>query len=314
MRLRSKWSWAIGLTAVTLATAWVARPWLEEQGMDLGPVGQYLPPAPWVLPGAQPAAPVAVASVPETPAMTPDQVRNRLFHDGSFVGTEPAGDWCVDAQQQLQPCEALRQRIEYYLLGLGEVGIADIRVLIEDEARKAHGPVLAGQIMALFDKYWQIRTYDWKSHFVQSDRSTWMPVFEEQRSVRRQILGQPWADAFFHEEETHFQTYYAQLESGQAAPPDPGEPVPSMAPGKDTQALRADRVAKYGEEAADRLAKVDADWGDWDKRITAARVEQSRLQTAPNLSDLQRQQEMWRYVEDNFKDNERIRVKALLKL
>lgn len=314
MRLRSKWSWAIGLTAVTMATAWVAQPWLAEQGLGLGPVAQYLPSSPWTPSGEQPASSSPVASAPEVQAMTPEQVRNRLFHEGSFVGTEPAGDWCVNVQQQLEPCEALRQRIEYYLLGLGEVGIADIRALIEDEARKAHGPVLAAQIMALFDKYWQIRTYDWKSHFIQSDRTTWMPVFQEQRSVRRQILGQPWADAFFQEEETHFQAYYAQLESGQAAPPDSGEPVPQMAPGGDPQAVRADRVAKYGEEAADRLAKVDADWGDWDKRLNAARLEQTRLQTAPNLSDLQRQHEMWRYVEDNFKDNERVRVKALLKL
>lgn len=312
MRLTSKWSWIVGLTAVTLGTTWLAHPWLSEQGMDLTRMAEHLPVF-WRGVGPVPATEGVTASAALAPAMTPEQVRHRLFHDGSFVGTEPAGDWCVNAQQQFHPCEGLRQRIEYYLLGLGEVGIADIRTLIEDEARQAHGPALAAQVMALFDQYWQIRTYDWKSHFVQSDRSTWMPVFEEQRAVRRQILGQAWAEAFFQEEEKHFQEYYAQLEAGQAPPADPGEPVAQMAPGKDPQAVRADRVAKYGEDAAD-LAKVDADWSDWDHRLAAARAERERLLIAPNLSELQRQHEMWRYVEDNFKNNERGRVKALLKL
>lgn len=316
MSVRSRWPWVLGLSAVTIGATWLAQPWLSERGLGWDHVAQRLP-STWEGFG-QPSEPLRSVTAPEpeplAQAMTPDQVRQRLFQEGSLVGTEPAGDWCVNAQPQLQPCEALRQRFEYYILGLGEVGIADIRALLQEEARLAHGPALADQIMAIFDKYWQIRTHDWKSHFVQSDRSTWMPVFEEQRAVRRQILGQAWADAFFQEEEQHFQAYYAQLESGEAPPADPGEPVPEMAPGKDPQAIRVDREARYGSEAADRLDKVDAQWTAWEQRLSAARAEWARLQTAPQLSDLQRQQDMQRYVDTHFQGNERVRAKALLKL
>jgi hypothetical protein len=252
MRERSKWPWLIGLAAATAGSAWLAQPWLNERGLGWRGVAEHLP-ASLSLPGDDADGPSALPGVVEQlQAMTPDEIRNRLFQEGSLVGTQPAGDWCINAQQQFLPCEGLRQRFEYYLLGLGEVGVADVRALIEDEARKAHGEAQTAQIMALFDRYWQIRTYDWKHHFIQSDRATWLPVFEEQRTVRRQILGGAWADAFFLEEEQHFQTYYAQLESGQAPPPQPGDPEPEMVLSKDPQPLRAplNRTAAPASQAA----------------------------------------------------------------
>jgi lipase chaperone LimK len=246
-------------------------------------------------------------------AMTPDQVRDRLFRQGSFAGTEPSGDWCV-ANGQLQACPELRKRFEYYILGLGEVTIEDIKALVADEARKAHGPQLAGEIMAIWDKYWQLRNYAWRNKFNQSDRSTWLAVFEEQKLVRRQILGPDWAKAFFEQDEKTFQQYYAQLESGLPPPPDPGEPVPQMAPGKDPAAVRAERVARYGEAAADRLEKADQEWADWERRLAGARSEWDRLRNDASLSDVQRKQQMQAYIAANFKADEHLRVQALLHL
>ena len=257
--------------------------------------------------------PVASAAAGAAQMRSPDQVRVRLFKEGSFAGTEPAGNWCV-SNQKLAPCPELRSRFEYYVLGLGEVTIEEIRGLIQDEAKRANGDALAAQIMAIWDKYWQVRTYAWRNKFIQADRSTWMPVFEEQRSVRRQILGQPWAEAFFKEDEQHFREYYAQLESGLPPLPDPGEPVPQMAPGKDPAAVRADRVARYGEAAADRLDKADAEWADWERRLNAAKAEWDRLQKSANLSDAQRKAEMSTYVKSNFAADEQLRVQALLHL
>jgi hypothetical protein len=221
----------IGLVAATAGSAWLAQPWLTERGLGWHGVAEHLPSL-GLAGDEEGEASMPPGVVEQLQAMTPDAIRNRLFQEGSLVGTQPAGDWCINAQQQFQPCEGLRQRFEYYLLGLGEVGVADVRALIEDDARKSLGEAQSAQIMALFDKYWQIRTYDWKNHFTQSDRTTWLPVFEEQRTVRRQIMGGAWADAFFLEEEQHFQTYYAQLESGQTMPPQPGDPEPEVALGK----------------------------------------------------------------------------------
>ncbi|HEX5357459.1 MAG TPA: lipase secretion chaperone [Aquabacterium sp.] len=246
-------------------------------------------------------------------AMSPDQVRTRLFKEGSFAGTEPSGDWCV-VSAKLSPCPDLRKRFEYYILGLGEVTIDDIKALVADEARKAHGEQLGNEIMAIWDKYWQVRTYQYRNKFDQSDRSTWLAVFDEQKQVRRQILGADWAKAFFDQDEQNFKQYYAQLESGLPPPPDPGEPVPQMAPGKDPAAVHAERVARYGQAAADRLAKVDEEWADWERRLAGARTEWDRLKSAPNLSDTQRKQEMQAYINSHFKPDEHLRVEALLHL
>lgn len=297
-----------------VALAIVSGAWLVKRGQvggDGAAGAQSSGKSGWGMIGATDEGSATTAS--PVAALTPEQVRNKLFKEGSFAGTEPAGDWCV-ASARLSPCPELRKRFEYYILGLGEVTIGDIKGLVADEARRAHGEQLASDIMAIWDKYWQVRTYSWRNKFEQNDRATWMPVFEEQRSVRRQILGAEWAKAFFDEDEQNFKQYYAQIESGQPPPPDPGEPVPQMAPGKDPAAVYAERVARYGQAAADRLAKVDDEWADWERRLAGARNQWESLKSAPNLSDAQRKQEMQAYVNSNFKPDEHIRVEALLHL
>ncbi len=305
-----KWAIASGLAvAVAVGTLYMYRQQTQGSGQASAPASSAS--NAWAE-AASGAGEGHIAAAPQI--RTPEQTRNRLFKEGSLAGTEPSGDWCVGADQQLKPCEGLRTRIEYYLLALGEVSVQDIRALIEDESKRANGSALTAEIMAIFDKYWQIRIHDWKNTFNQSDRSTWLPVFEEQKAVRRQILGEPWASAFFTDDEQHFKTYYAQLESGTPPPPHPGEPVPQMEPGKDPAAVRAERVARYGEDAAERLDAVDAQWADWDRRLAAARSEWQRIQAQGNLSETQKQDEMALHVDANFKGKEQVRVKALLKL
>ncbi len=302
------WMVAGGIALILGASAF----WMTHRGTDGTGAAGAAGGSGWNMIGATADAPSSTGGAPGK-AMTPEQVRNKLFKEGSFAGTEPSGDWCV-ASAKLSPCSELRKRFEYYILGLGEVTIEDIKALVADEARKAHGEQLGNEIMAIWDKYWQVRTYQYRNKFDQSDRSTWLAVFDEQKQVRRQILGADWAKAFFDHDEQNFKQYYAQLESGQPPPPDPGEPVPQMAPGKDPAAVQAERVARYGQAAADRLAKVDEEWADWERRLAAARTEWDRLKGAANLSDAQRKQEMQAYINGNFKPDEHLRVQALLHL
>ena len=311
MQVRAKWVAIMVVAVVILFGAWLTQRGDGEGGVRLlGGGGGHGQSDGWGLSGSDAPAPQA-AEV--STVRSPDQVRNRLFKEGSFAGTEPSGEWCVTPDKLLKPCKGLRGRFEYYILGLGEVTIAEVRGLVQDEAKRDHGDKIAAEITDLFDKYWKIRTYDWKNQFVQSDRSTWMPVFEEQKSVRRQILGQAWAEAFFADDEKHFLEYFAQLESGQPAAPDVGEPVPQMEAGKDPAAVRAERVTRYGEDAANRLDAVDKQWDDWERRLSAARSEWERIKAANNLSDSQRQSEMQRYVDEHFQDKDKVRVKALLR-
>ncbi|MCH8181125.1 MAG: hypothetical protein IIA02_15275 [Proteobacteria bacterium] len=259
------------------------------------------------------AASAALPAEPASQALTAEQVRARLFQQGSFKGTEPPGGWCVGAGR-LTPCAELRKRFEYYFLGLGEVSVQDLRTLVEDEARRAHGEAQAVAIMAVWDRYWQLRSHAWRSVFVQSDPGTWRPAFEEQRLVRRQILGEDWARAFYADDEVRFKQLMAQVESGQPPAIDPGEPVPQMAPGKDPAAVHAERVARYGQAAADRLARADAEWADWERRLAAARNEWERLKASPQLSELQRKQDMDSHIQAHFQPDEQARVRALLHL
>jgi lipase chaperone LimK len=302
---------AFGLSAALMAAAGAA--WYAQQGQRVQAVDGGASAGAsnaWV--NAASAASDA-SSVAGMRQRTPEETRNRLFKEGSLAGTEPSGEWCV-LDLALKPCEGLRTRFEYYILGLGEVSIGEIRALIEDEARRAHGDKLGAEIMALFDKYWQVRTHEYRNTFVQTDRSTWLPVFEEQKAVRRQLLGEPWALAFFTDDEASFKAYYAQLDSGVAPPPKSGEPVPQMEPGKDPAAVRAERVARYGEDAAARLDAVDKQWDEWDRRLATARSEWERIQAQANLSESQKQDEMERYVQAQFQGKEQVRVRALLKL
>lgn len=303
------WMVAGGIAVVLGASAF----WMTHRGADGAGATGSAGASGWNMIGATSDGASPASGAAQSKAMTPDQVRNKLFKEGSFAGTEPSGDWCV-ASAKLSPCPELRKRFEYYILGLGEVSIEDIKALVADEARKAHGEQLGNEIMAIWDKYWQVRTYQYRNKFDQSERSTWLAVFDEQKQVRRQILGADWAKAFFDQDEQNFKQYYAQLESGQPPPPDPGEPVPQMAPGKDPAAVQAERVARYGQAAADRLARVDEEWADWERRLAAARTEWDRLKGATNLSDTQRKQEMQAYVNSHFKPDEHLRVEALLHL
>ncbi|MFT3858901.1 MAG: hypothetical protein QM742_15845 [Aquabacterium sp.] len=134
----------------------------------------------------------AAAPHTDSPAMTPEQVRSRLFEQGSLSGTVPPGSWCVQ-EGALSPCAELRKRFEYYLLALGDVQIGEIRRLIAQDAARDHGEKLAADILAVWDRYDRLRTWPWQHKFEPSDRSTWEPALQEQRKVRRQVLGEAWA-------------------------------------------------------------------------------------------------------------------------
>lgn len=261
--------------------------------------------------------PAFAGAVPEDPAVSPSaglaRIRTRVLGHSSFAGTSPSGDWCV-SDGTLRPCQGLRQRFEYYLLALGIVPAGDIRALVDDEARRAQGDRIAGEIMSIWDRYLALRSKPLRAVFDQNDRSTWMPVFEERQALRRQIMGIAWADAFFAEEERHFRDYSARLDAGEPPAADPGAPVPRMSSGHDPEAVRAERVARYGQAGADRLAAADAAWADWERRLGAARAEKARLMGDGQLSDVQRLQAMQAHVAARFTAEETKRVKALLDL
>jgi hypothetical protein len=237
MRRRVWISAGLVVMGAALAAAWTMKRDAGRSG-----VAMEASPSAWsllrpIVGGAPPDSPV------EVPPLTPDQIRARLFEQGSLSGTEPAGNWCVH-DGQLEPCFDLRRRFEYYVLALGDVAADDIRKLTAVEARKDNGDKLAAEIMLVWDKYWQLRTYPWRHHFDRSDRATWLPAFEEQGQVRRQLLGDAWTRAFFENDEKQFKALIEHQAPDGPAPTGTGASVPLSSASKVAASGQARRAAR----------------------------------------------------------------------
>jgi len=311
---QGRWLGLLAVGVVMTLLAWWA---LQAEAPAAGPPSD-LPPA------ASPTGRVAPSTLSRHPeplaagVSSLHSVRTRLFVKGSLAGTDLAGGWCVgpgpEGTEVLQPCPDLHRRFDHYLLGTGEVTAMELRSLLLDDARRAHGEALAGEIVSVWDRYLLLAAHAWRSRFDPADPGTWNAAVAEQRQVRRQMLGEAWAHAFFADEERHLEAVLAQVESGAVPPADPGAPVPQGGLGTDAAAVMAERAALYGEAAARRLAQVDSEWADWENRLEAARSEWQRLQQANQLSDLQRHTEMAQYLRAQVPGSEHARVKALLHL
>ena len=258
-------------------------------------------------------APPAGLDLPRRDA-DPASVRGRLLHGGSFKGTQVAGAWCVSTSRVLTPCPDLRTRFEYYLLGLGEVRVDELRTLVAADAQGDLGPELASQIMDLWDRYWLLRNHAWLAHPDPSQPATWLASLNEQHEVRQRLLGVAWSTAFFGAEEAQVKADAQRRIDGLPALPDPGDPVPLANDETPPESLWAQRVARYGQAGAQRLAELDTAWADWNRRISMARQQWEVFNQTQSLSPDQRLQAMQSYLASNFSASELLRAHALLGL
>lgn len=246
---------------------------------------------------------------------SPEQVREHLFRHGSFRGTVAAGAWPEHEGGVLRPDVRLRWRFEYYLLALGEVSVSELRSWVADEATRDLGRDAAQPVMALWDRYWQLRTHDFEAVLDAHDRSTWDRAFAEQQAVRRQILGAEWAQAFFAGEHAALMQFVAQIDGTLAVPVDPDGPVAQGEPGCSEAERWQIRSALYGEPAAQRLQQADAQWAAWEQRLEQAQQHSLRIRMDLQLTLEQREHALDRYLHRHFESvDERRRVRALLNL
>jgi lipase chaperone LimK len=239
--------------------------------------------------GAQVAAQQTQA-LAASPAATPSLANT------SLAGTQPDGDWGVDAQGQLKASRALRQRFDYYLSLIGEMPLADMHALVLQAAKQSLKEPALGQVMGLWDRYVQLQKYSWK-HTVDLRQSTsWSAALSERQIVRRQMLGADVAQAFYADEERELQDMVARLNSGQGLGVSSTEPTQSI----------------VHPQASQREAEVQAQWQQWDQRIAAARQQIQAIAQAPELSAPQRQQSIEQYLSGQFQGTELIRARSLL--
>ncbi len=228
------------------------------------------------------------------------------LQSSSLTGTEVDGSWALDAQDRLQPSLLLRRRFDYFLSLLGEQDVTTLRAMVDSRVRHAHSPASAQSVMALWDRYVQLQQYPWKSQINLDTPAQWNAVSQERYLVRREILGPAWADAFYKEEEDQLREWIAGFTSA-----DQGSRMQRHAAKADTAPLPAQ--SPLLPDAQQREAQLQVQWAQWDARLQAARVHQQSIQQSPELSALQRQAALDRYMTEHFTPVEKPRAEAMLR-
>lgn len=188
---------------------------------------------------------------------------------GSLRGSDLDGDWVV---AKLQTDPALSRRFDHLLTALGEVDTAEIRRWIGAEVTRQHGAATAAQVLLAWDEH--LARLQNKPTPGQEAGNTY-PANPPQKPVR----------------------------NPPAAPRTVLLPEPS-ASAEQLQALHAQRIAKLGPEAAERLRVEDAARWAWAQRLAQARTQLQALPTAEHEAHLKRQ----------FSGSELLRARTLLGL
>jgi lipase chaperone LimK len=236
----------------------------------------------------------ALATNPSTSESDPLQAH-------SLTNTQTDGDWSIGPNGQAQPNRALRRRFDYLLLQQGEVAMDGLANQIRQQVQREHGAVAAQQILTLWDNYLRLQQYAWTKQVNPNRPEIWANALTERSTVRRQILGPAWADAFYSDEENELRQMIAQTNSGM-----PTSAAVPAAPHVNTPTALTD--------AALRTAEHEAQWQQWEQRLDAARGRVQQLRSAPELSDSQRHEAINSYLHQQFNGAELLRVTALLKI
>lgn len=262
-----------------------------------------------------------VTASPTAAVRSPEDVAHALYVDGSLRGSSPDGDWGVDAQGHLQPGLALRRRFDHYLSAIGEASVTELRGLVQTQATQDVGAAAAAHILAVWDRYLALQQHRWTTAADPSDPQSASQALSERQRVRREYLGPAWAEAFYAAEEAQLRADLAALGSPRAptgtststrtdALHAPADPTDAQARAR----LHQQRVMQYGEEAARRLAELDATEAEWQRRLGQARREIARIEQSPELSGPQRLDAVERYLAEAFTPGEQRRARALLAL
>ncbi|GAB4552587.1 MAG: hypothetical protein Tsb007_06410 [Rhizobacter sp.] len=188
---------------------------------------------------------------------------------GSLRGSDLDGAWVV---AKLQTDPALSRRFDHLLTALGEVEAAEIRRWIGAEVTRQHGAATAAQVLLA-----------WDDHLA--------------RLQNKPTPGQEGGNT------------YPTNPPPKPAPTPPALPRGMLLPepsasAEQLQALHAQRVERFGAEAAERLRAEDAARWAWQHRLAQARAQWPSLPSAEREAWLQRR----------FSGSELLRARTLLGL
>lgn len=259
------------------------------------------------------AASPDAAALPASAARTTAYLEQALFVKGSLRGTAPP-PWGVGRDEPLKPNRALRDRFDYYLLAMGEASLEELTALVREHADRDLGLRTSGEVMQLWARYLQLQQHAFAVVARPEDAMSMQAALQERHQIRQGILGAHWAEAFYGDEEQQLATDIDHKIKGVKIEAD-GPPALMMAPapGTDPRQVMQQRSAKFGAEAAQRLAELDREESEWTRRIEAAKAKVQSLKAAPELSGPQRDTAISQYLNEAFPNaSDRLRAGGLV--
>lgn len=260
----------------------------------------------------------------------------------SLRGTDPDGELIVGPTGRLVISAEVRAFFDYFLAATGELEPSALRALLIVEIEARLPAETAAEAIALLDRYLDYRRRS--RHLAeQGDVAADLRArFEQLRALRREVLGEETAAAFFGEEEAVLDVDLAWREvlaDPELAPEErerlieaAEQQLPAAvrsarqaarlplrlfeqeqrlrATGSSEAAVRALRLETVGEEATRRLEAMDREDAEWRRRIARYDERRALILAEPHLTDAARDEQIRALREREFNPTERLRVAA----
>jgi lipase chaperone LimK len=265
----------------------------------------------------------------------PAQERTRLpepDHNvvaASLAGSDPDGEIRFAPDGRLVIDRALRHRFDYLLSAIGEQSLEQLRQSLLASLTGRFSRDQVEQVMAEFDLYAAyLRAVDELFPDRPASLHEQMTALTE---LQADLLGQQRAEAWFGEENRYIKRTLAAMDGDL----EPGNPDQDPWAAEIEQAtshhlalemnrqyqlldLPADqrhleRSALFGEDAADRLAELDAERAAWQARVDAYNALRQTLLDDPALSGAEIEQLLARELALGFDETEQRRILAMQK-
>jgi lipase chaperone LimK len=256
----------------------------------------------------------------------------------SQVGSEADGSVELDGDGRLRVDRALRHFFDWHRAAAGELDENAIRQRLAASLQARLPPAQAAEALAIYDRY--------LDYLAASDSLPFsgdpLTHFDALRALRRDLLGDAIATAFFADDEVAIEARLIRrallsdrsldaaererrLAAIDAALPVELRPSPEVLALADAEALDAlfeaggidppqrheERAARFGEDAAVALGQLDRERADWQERVGRYLALERRLGSDLALSAAERQHRLDRWLQQHFGAAEQRRLRAL---
>ena len=215
-------------------------------------------------------------------------------------GSMPSFHWCVGPAPAVRPCPELRERFDAYLSKKRvNQPVLQIRQRISADAQSDMGVSLAHQVLDVFDRYWTLKNHPLEQAGGFQGHHEWASFHAARWSLRRELLGQDWADVFFSQEEFMEREWQATRAINHG---DPLTPVPTDQEAWPQHSVQSRQSAAWVKSGGLRAmnAQMDSPYQEQaagNARLSVSLSEWERLQNAQELSDNQKRSAMQQYME-----------------